>query len=128
MERTALDVVRDIYDAFARRDLDAVLELVDPGIVITQDPALPWGGRHVGHEGLGEFAMTLVANIDSTVTVESMFQAGEIVVQCGRTAGTAKATGRIFDIPECHIWTVRDGRAVEADYFIDSDAMLRALA
>jgi uncharacterized protein len=127
MEPTPLDVVGDIYDAFARKDLDAVLALMDPEIVITQDPALPWGGRHLGHEGLVEFAVTLLANIESTVTVEAMFQAGEVVVQYGRTAGTARSTGRSFDIAECHIWTVRDGRAVEANYFIDSAAMLQAL-
>jgi hypothetical protein len=57
MERTPLDIVRDVYDAFARQDLDAVLELVDPAIVVTQDPALPWGGHYVGREGFGEFAV-----------------------------------------------------------------------
>ena len=127
IEPTPLDVVTDIYDAFARHDLQAVLDLVDEAIVVTQDPALPWGGRFVGHDGFGDFALKLLANIDSAVTVESMFQAGDTVVQCGRTAGTTRSTGTEFDIPECHIWTVRGGRAVEARFFIQSDAMLRAL-
>ena len=126
--RTALDVVRRIYQAFADKDLDAVLGLVDPGIVVTQDPALPWGGRFEGHDGLGRLVQALLAAIDSAVTVEAMFQAGDTVVQYGRTAGTVRATGVAFDIPECHVWTVRDGRAVEATYFIDSAAMLDALA
>jgi uncharacterized protein len=128
MERTPLDVVRDIYAALARRDLDAVTEFLDPGIEVTQDSALPWGGHYVGRDGFGEFAVALVSNIDSTVTVESMFQAGDAVVQHGRTAGTVRATGTAFDISECHIWTIREGRAVEARFFIDSAAMLQALA
>ena len=127
MEPTPLDVVREIYDALARRDLRAVLDLTDPAIVVTQDPALPWGGRFVGWEGFGELAVKLAANIESAVTIQSMFQAGDTVVQCGRTAGTTRTAGTPFDIPECHIWTVRDGRAVEARFFIDSEAMLRAL-
>ena len=123
-----LQVVSRIYDAMARKDIDALLELVDPAVVITQDDALPWGGRHAGREGLVEFSLALVGNIDSAVSAEAMFQAGEQVVQYGRTRGTVRANGAAFDIPECHVWTVRDGRAVAADFFIDSAAMLDALA
>lgn len=123
-----IDVVTEIYAAFARKDLEAILRLTDPAIVVTQDPALPWGGRHDGHDGLGTFTMALLGSIDSTVRIDAMFEAGEHVVQHGRTAGTVRATGVTFDIPECHVWTVRDGRAVEAQYFIDSGAMLEALA
>ena len=123
-----IDVVRSIYDAFARRDLERILELMDPAIVIEQDPALPWGGRFEGHDGFGRFSVALLGRIDSAVTIESMFQAGDHVVQHGRTAGTVRATGAVFDIAECHVWRIVDGRAVEARYFIDSAAMLDALA
>jgi ketosteroid isomerase-like protein len=123
-----IEVVSEIYDAFARKDLEAILRLTDPAIVVTQDPDLPWGGRHEGHDGLGTFVMALLGSIDSAVTVEAMFEAGEHVVQHGRTAGTVRATGVAFDIPECHVWRIVDGRAVEAQYFIDSPAMLAALA
>ena len=127
-QRSPLDVVTDVYDAFARRDLEAVLELTSPEIVVTQDPTLPWGGRYEGHDGLGEFVMALLGSIDSAVTIEAIFQAGDQVVQYGRTAGTVRATGQPFDIPECHVWRVEHGKAVEAQYFIDSAAMLAALA
>jgi uncharacterized protein len=124
---TALEVVAAIYDAFARKDLEAVLTLTSPDIVVTQDPALPWGGRFEGHDGLGRFVMALLGSIDSAVTIEDMFQAGDHVVQHGRTAGTVRSNGASFDIPECHVWRVEDGVAVEAQYFIDSSAMLEVL-
>lgn len=123
-----LQVVQAIYAAFAERDLESVLALTDPSIVATQDPALPWGGRFEGHDRLGEFLLALIGTIDSAVTIEAMFQAGDRVVQHGRTAGTVRATGVAFDIPECHVWRVLDGRAVEAQYFIDSIAMLDSLS
>ena len=96
--------------------------------MIEQDPALPWGGRWEGYDGLGEFSAALRGQIESAVTIESMFQAGEHVVQHGRTAGTVRATGAAFDIAECHVWRIVEGRAVEARFFIDSAAMLEALA
>ena len=57
-----------------------------------------------------------------------MFAAGDRVVQHGRTRGTVRANGAAFDIPECHIWTVRDGRVLAAEFFIDSAQMLAAIA
>jgi ketosteroid isomerase-like protein len=123
-----LDVVTRIYAAFAEKDLDAIVALTSPDIVVTQDPALPWGGRYEGHEGLGRFSMALLGAIESEVTVHEIYEAGDNVVQYGRTAGIVLSTGRHFDVPECHVWTVIDGKAVEARYFIDSSAMLDALA
>lgn len=122
-----VEVVRAIYEAMAERDLNRLLELIDPECVVTQDPVLPWGGRHVGHDGFGQFALTLTGTIDSAVTIEALFAADSEVVQFGRTKGTVRANGATFDIPEVHRWTVRDGRAVSAHFAIDTEAMLRAL-
>ncbi len=124
---TDVDVVQALYGAMATRDLDRLVELLDEACVITQDPSLPWGGRHVGHDGFAEFALRLTSTIRSTVTTESMFTADGDVIQVGRTRGTVVATGGEFDIPEVHRWTIRDGRAVTAHFSIDTPAMLQAL-
>jgi ketosteroid isomerase-like protein len=124
---TDLDVVEQIYAAMAGRDIERLLTLIDPACVITQDPRLPWGGRHEGHEGFGTFALTLIGTIDSAVTTEALFTADDEVIQVGRTRGTVVATGVAFDIPEVHRWTVRKGKAVTGHFAIDTPAMLRAL-
>jgi len=121
---TDLEVVRALYEAMAARDLERLLPLIDPGYTITQDAALPWGGRYVGHDG---FALALSGAIDSAVAIEAIFEAGGEVFQYGRTRSTVSATGNTFDLPEVHRWTIRDGRAVEAHFAIDTPAMLRAL-
>jgi hypothetical protein len=121
-------VVEAIYAAMAARDIGALLSLLDPEIVITQDAALPWGGRHVGHDGFAHFGLTLTGTIDSAVTTDAVFGADGDVVQVGRTRGSVRATGAPFDVPEVHRWTIRNGRAVAAHFSIDTDAMLAALA
>jgi ketosteroid isomerase-like protein len=123
-----VETVRAIYAAMTTRDVEALLALVDEGCVVTQDPALPWGGRYVGHEGFGTFALTLAGTIDSAVTTDAVFAADGEVIQVGRTKGTVRATGVAFDVPEVHRWTLRDGRAVVAHFAIDTPAMLAALA
>lgn len=123
-----IEVVREVYAAMAARDLERLLELLDPSCTVTQDPALPWGGRHVGHDGFAAFGLTLATTIDSKVTTDALFAADGDVFQCGRTRGTVRATGARFDIPEVHRWTVRDGTVVAAAFAIDTAAMLEALA
>jgi ketosteroid isomerase-like protein len=124
---TSVDVVRDIYAGMAAKDIEALVGLVHPDCVITQDPRLPWGGRHVGHEGFGNFALALMGAIDSAVTIEALFTADDEVIQFGRTRGTVLANGASFDIPEVHRWTIRDGQAIAAHFAIDTEAMLHAI-
>jgi ketosteroid isomerase-like protein len=124
---TDIEVVQAVYGAMAARDLEALLTLIDPAIVITQDAALPWGGRHVGLDGFAAFAAALTGSIQSAVTTEAMFEADGDVVQFGRTRGTTVHTQTPFDVPEVHRWTIRDGKAVAAHFAIDTAAMLDAL-
>lgn len=122
-----IEVVEAIYTAMHAKDFDALFRLLDETCVVTQDPALPWGGRYEGHDGFATFGLTLTGAIDSAVTIEAMFMAEGEVIQFGRTKGTARATGTEFDIPEVHRWTIRDGKAVAAHFTIDTAAMLDAL-
>ncbi len=120
-------VVEAIYAAMAASDVSMLFDLLDPTIVVVQDDRLPWGGRHVGHDGFATFGLALRANIASSVTTDAMFSAGRDVVQMGHTRGTVVATGIPFAIAEVHRWTIRDGRAIAAHFSIDTPAMLRAL-
>lgn len=125
---TPVETVRAIYDAMAAGDFGRLFELLAPDVVVTQDPALPWGGRHEGHDGFATFGLTLTGTIDSAVTHDVLFEADGDVIQVGRTKGTVRANGAAFDIPEVHRWTIRDGRATAAHFSIDTPAMLAALA
>ena len=122
-----VDVVREIYDCMATGDLDRLVQLIDEGCVITQDPAVPWGGRFEGHDGFATFALTLTGTITSAVTIEALYACDGDVIQFGRTKGTVNANGAEFDVAEVHRWTLRDGRAVRAHFSIDNEAMLAAI-
>jgi len=122
-----IDVVREIYEAMAIRDVDRLLVLLDPQLVLTQDSAIPWGGHYVGHEGFATFALTLTSTIDSAVSTDAMFEADGEVIQVGRTRGHVRETGVPFDVAEVHRWTIRDGRATRAHFSIDVPAMLERL-
>jgi hypothetical protein len=46
------------------------------------------------------FAFALMGPTDSVVMVESLFEAGNQVIEYGRSKGTVRANGNVFDIPE----------------------------
>ena len=123
-----IEVVQAIYAAMASGDVGRLFELLDESVVVTQDPALPWGGRFEGHDGFAQFGLALRGAIDSVVTTEAIFGADGDVVQFGRTRGTTRSSGTTFDIPEVHRWTIRDGKAVTAHFSIDTASMLAALS
>jgi uncharacterized protein len=123
-----IETIQQIYEAFAHQDLEDLLSLVDFDCVVTQDASLPWGGRYVGRAGVTDFALAMIGAIDSSVTVESLFEADGQVIQSGRTKGTVRANGNAFDIAEVHLWTSKQGKVVAAHFAIDTAAILAALA
>ena len=127
MPAAGLAVVREMYDAFARRDGAAIFALLHSDVELRQTELLPWGGHYRGHEGAGEFFTRLREAIDSAVTVERLIDAGDHVVALGRTRGHTRARGAAFDVAIAHVWTVRDGRAARLEAYIDTPAMREAL-
>lgn len=123
-----IEIIRELYRAFEAEGLDRIMELCDPNCVVTQDSALPWGGRYEGLDGVATFGIALGGAIDSVVTANAMFEAGDRVIQCGSSRGTVLATGAEFDMPEVHVWTLRDGKVTAAEFYIDTHAMLDVLS
>ena len=93
-----------------------------------QTELLPWGGRFRGHDGVREFFERLRNAIDSAVTVERFIEAGDHVAVTGRTRGHTRSGGTAFDVAIVHVWTVRDGRVSRFEAYIETPAMLAALA
>jgi uncharacterized protein len=120
-------VVRSVYDAYARRDVAAVLSAFAPDVVFVQTDLLPWGGRYEGIEGAQASIGKLFAHVDSKVEIEETVSAGDHVVVIGRTRGTTRTTGAEFDIRVVHVWTVVNGRILRFEAYIDTPAMLSAL-
>lgn len=125
--RENVHVVQRAYDAFARRELRTILSLLHEDVEIRQSTEVPWGGAYAGHAEAAAFFGRLVHHVTSVVSVERYIDAGDHVVAIGRTRGTANATGKAFDVPISHVWTLQDGLVTKIEYFIDGPTMLAAL-
>jgi uncharacterized protein len=122
-----IPTIQRVYAAMKSRDAGVMQDLFADDVVVRQSPEVPWGGEYSGIDGAFTFFLKLVEHIESEVTTESLFAAGDHVVQTGRTNGKVLANGASFDIPEVHVWELRDGKVVRFQVYIDTPAMLAAL-
>ena len=74
-----------------------------------------------------ELVRSTLTELDTAVEIEQLFRAGDDVIQVGRSVGSVHSTGHVLDVPECHIWTIRDGTIHAARFYIDSSAVMAAL-
>ena len=102
MNEQDLALVRRVYEAFAGGDVATIMGSFAADGVVYQSPALPWGGTHRGHEGLGHFLTTLVTHLESVPRTERLVADGAgHVVQVGATVGRVRATGVPSRSPRC---------------------------
>jgi ketosteroid isomerase-like protein len=112
------DIVRNVFDAFTRRDTEALLALCDPEIVFTP-PTGRLAGRdepYRGHDGLRTY-LADVARVWQELRSEpdEYIELGDRVLCTGRVY--AWGIGRVIDAPAGWVWRIRDGRVVEGTVY-----------
>jgi ketosteroid isomerase-like protein len=112
------DIVRELFDAFGRRDTTAVLALADPDIVFTP-PTGRLAGRaepYRGHEGLRTY-LADVARVWQELRSEpdEYIELDDRVLCTGRVY--AWGVGRVIDAPAGWVFRLRDGLVVEGNVY-----------
>jgi ketosteroid isomerase-like protein len=107
-----VEIVRDAFEAYERRDFEGVLALCDPDIVV-HDPGRT-GAVFRGHDALMRFWQEWLESWDEyTVVPTEVTEADdEIFVACRQT-GRAKLTGIEISQDLFQVFRFRSGRIVE---------------
>jgi ketosteroid isomerase-like protein len=116
---------KDMYAAFGRGDIPAVLAAFDPEIQWRQaegHPYQPDGVAWVGPQAvLEKLFMRIGAEWEGfKVTVQALHDAGEHVVMEGRYTGTYKPSGKSLDAQMCHVLRFRAGKLVSFQQYLDT--------
>ena len=69
----------------------------------------------------------LFQHIDSRVDPKEFVEAGDHVVVIARLHGRVQSNNKQFDMTAVHVWTLRHGKAVRFEVYIDTPKMLKAL-
>ena len=110
---TALDVVKQAYDAYGRHDLPAILNLFAEKTdwQFIGPVSLPYAGLRANRKEVADFFEALVRADDTAVFEPREFiEAGENVTVLGWTKVTARETQKTFETEWVHVITVRDGK------------------
>jgi ketosteroid isomerase-like protein len=127
MSQENIDLIREAYDNFARRDIASIFSLFDEEIEFYQSELLPWGGHYRGFQGAKYFFENLLHHIDSRVEPREFIEAGDHIVVIARLHGKVRSNANSFDLTAIHIWTLRGSKAVRFEVYIETPTMLRAL-
>ena len=123
-------VVQRGYDAFGRGDIAGLLNLLDEDIqwVAPGPPELPTSGRRRGRQQVAEFFQ----GVDTLFEIQrfephTFVAEGDRVVVLGTETARVKATGKILDTEWAHTFTIRDGKVVAFQEYIDTAALVAEL-
>lgn len=123
--------LKTLYEAFGRGDVPAVVAAMSPDIhwyEAESNPYMPTGEAFVGPNAIVEkLFMRLGSEWEGfTIHPKIFHDAGDTVIVEARYNGKYKATGRILDCQACHVWTVKGGKLVRFQQYVDT-ARLQAV-
>jgi len=125
-----IETVKELYAAFGRGDLPAILaQLANDIVWESEGPAIIsfTGIRRGIPETTGFFEALARDHSDSRVTITDYVADGDTVMTLGRYTATMKATGKKLDSPIAHYWKFRAGKIVRYVGLVDTAAAAEAL-
>ena len=130
MAEDNLDVIRRGYEAFARGDINALLESFDEQINwVTPGPReLATSGHRTGRQAVAQFFATVndVFEIQRFEPREFLAQ-GDRVVVLGSETARVRATGKVIELDWVHVFAMRNRKVIAFQEFFDTAAVVAAL-
>ena len=131
MSQENVEVVRGIYDEWAKGNLRAGRDLYDRRVLFIPIAEM-FDARdfYVGPEGVAEFMRPfLQAWTNFTVTAEELIEAGDSVVVAVRHRALGRESGVLADEPEqeFQVWTFRGTAVIRFEVFRDRADALEAV-
>jgi ketosteroid isomerase-like protein len=113
MSKENVEIVRLLYEAVNRGDLDVVLEFLDPSIHLDFSERVFNPAIYEGHDGARRFYAELDEVWDDFRTEPVEFiEAGDRVVVLHRIQGVGKVSGVEVELPSTSIYSVSGGKVV----------------
>ena len=122
MSENNVRIARQVYEAFARGDLPAVLQAIHPDVEWHAAEGLPWGGVHKGRDAVAQdvFGVMMALFDNFALTLEQVIDDDDHVVVLGRYSATSRQTGKPLDAAFAHVWELEDGRLRRYFHYTDT--------
>jgi ketosteroid isomerase-like protein len=126
--RSSAETLQRAYEVLNERGIEAALEFLDRDIEFVPVPGwLPDAEHFHGHDG----GRAWFAKVSEAFEIErwepqEYIEAGDRLVIAVRIVGRSRATAIPGDLQLYQVWTVRDGKAVRMEAFLDRGQALEA--
>jgi ketosteroid isomerase-like protein len=126
--RDNIAVCREMSDVFNRRDVEALLELLDPAVVWIPIMAVLEGRVYRGHDDVRKWVEQLSTDWEVFETHQEEFrEIGDRVLILGRWRARARVSGvELEEQPATWLVDMRDGKIVRLQTFTDRQEALAA--
>lgn len=126
-----VEIVKRLYAAFGRGDVEAAVALMDDKVEwIAPGPStIPWAGNFQGKDGVRRFftiAVDLLAVQEHRT--DGFIAQKDKVVSIGFEDHKVKASGKGYRSTWVHVYTIRKGKIVRMEEFVDTAAQAAAFA
>jgi ketosteroid isomerase-like protein len=132
MSEENVKVVREIYNAFAKGDIPAVLGKFGKQIEWREAENSIYADRnpYVGPQAVLEGVLMRFGSEWNGFAVEpsAILDAGEYVVALGHYTGTVKKTGKSVHAQMVHVWSIEHGKAVKFQQYTDTKQFADAVS
>jgi hypothetical protein len=122
-------LVMDGYRLFQNGDIPGMLAYADDDAAwISPDAeAIPFAGSFHGKAEVARFFSELVAAMQPTrFVIKDVIAENDKVVVLGEATWLVKSTGRTYDSPWVHVFTMRDGKFIRVEALYDTAPAERA--
>ena len=123
-----IPTVRQIYDSMSRWDIAELAGSVSHDFELNLPESVPFGGTRHGPDGVEAFGTLFADHLEGPWAEPDQFlDAGDALVVIGRLRGSAKRTGREFEVSFAHVWTFSDGAPSRCRSFYDTAPITAAI-
>jgi Ketosteroid isomerase-related protein len=127
MSEENVEIVRQMYEAINRDDVDSFLQLCAPGFEVRDLPELPGSSVAVGHDAVRAWWDQLFDPFEELrFNPEEFIDAGNRVVVVNHGTARGRGSGAEVEMHFASVWTVNDGKAVSLTSHSDRDEALEA--
>ena len=120
MSEERAEVVRRVYDAWARGELPGPIALLDPGIEYVNPPDAAEPGVRRGIEEFGRAVDRVFEGWETwEMTPEHLATEGDRVAVLVRYRARGRSSGVEVEGTESALWTITAGRVIRYEWFND---------
>ena len=129
MGQQRVEIVRGVYEAFGRGDVQAVLGVMAEEFEWYEAEGMPYGGLYRNWEAVAENVLgPLIEDIPNfEATPVEFIASGDTVAAVVRYTGSGKATGKQLDLPAVHVWDIRHGKIARFRQFVNTAKFLEVV-